>query len=37
VLSIGRGGSVRLGARATDLVVTLSNGVRSTTEAVRAQ
>jgi hypothetical protein len=37
VLSIGRGGAVRLGARATDLVVTLSNGVRSTTEAVRAQ
>jgi len=37
ILSFARGGFVRLGAPATDLVVTVSNGVRSTTEAVKAQ
>ena len=37
VLSFARGGFVRLGAPATDLVGILSNGVRSTTEAVTAQ
>jgi hypothetical protein len=37
ILSFARGGFVRLGAPATDLVVTVSNGVRSTTETVRAQ
>ncbi len=37
VLSFARGGVVNLGARATNLVVTVSNGVRSTTEAVTAQ
>jgi hypothetical protein len=37
ILSFARGGFVRLGAPATDLIVTVSNGVRSTTERVRAQ
>jgi hypothetical protein len=37
VLSFARHGSVRLAAAARDLTVTVSNGVRSTTEAVRAQ
>jgi hypothetical protein len=37
VLSFARHGSVRLAVGARDLTVTVSNGVRSTTEAVRAQ
>jgi hypothetical protein len=37
VLSFARHGSVRLTAATRDLIVTVSNGVRSTTETVRAQ
>ncbi len=37
VLAIGRGGTVQLAAPGADLVVTVSNGVRSTTETVHAR
>jgi hypothetical protein len=37
VLSFARGGAARIAAPGTDLVVTVSNGVRSTTETVHAQ
>jgi hypothetical protein len=37
VLSFARGGSVQLAAPAADLVVTVSNGLRSTTETIHAQ